>query len=655
MKHFNTIKGLALGSMMAVAGLANAQQVVRPYSYPPGAGTSSNFYANYVGVRFQVTTPAVIAGDKAYTHANTWGGALASLSDTVKFSSTDSDGCVAFPAGYFTGKIALIWRGTCEFGAKALAAQNAGAVAVVLVNNVAGGPVGMAAGAVGASVTIPVFMISVDDGKDITAQLRGGNTVVLNVVANWGNNFRNDLGFVPTGYAVSAYNALPMKQINDPRHPVAYVQKDGAFVANYGTSGATRVKVRADLNFMTSETSSTLLHSDSVILSSFPAADSIWAMFMNKYDLPATATTGKYDLKYTISSDSADQFLGDNVLHYYFYATDSLYSKGRYDFANNRPFTTIYTGPSTLATDPYIWTVPYYISVGGGNFNTAQFSVVNGGPALLPADDPFLIYVFRWVDAPIGATPADSFMEVSELQLVGAGLKVFNGTSDSSFQTFTVNINDSLGSPADIHVDSNSWYLMGAECPFGYSLGCDGLINGYPRAFGLRKFDGIYEFYNPIWFGDRRNSSNSTSGELTNMVSNPGFVLYPWAFDGTGSFIVDSVAFDNQKGLIPSIAFTTTRAQVSVKNTQSPFASFELYPNPTTDVINVKLELRSLASTVNYSIIDNGGRIMHKAVHHNVQNDMFTYSTSSLAPGMYYVVVASSEGKVSFKKFTVAK
>ena len=34
-----------------------------------------------------------------------------------------------------TGKIAVIYRNTCEFGAKALNAQNAGAIGVIIIKN----------------------------------------------------------------------------------------------------------------------------------------------------------------------------------------------------------------------------------------------------------------------------------------------------------------------------------------------------------------------------------------------------------------------------------------------------------------------------------------------------------------------------------------
>ena len=61
----------------------------------------------------------------------------------------------------FTGKFALIRRGICEFGRKALNAQKQGAIGVIVANNSSTGdsPISMSAGAVGDSVTIPVIMV----------------------------------------------------------------------------------------------------------------------------------------------------------------------------------------------------------------------------------------------------------------------------------------------------------------------------------------------------------------------------------------------------------------------------------------------------------------------------------------------------------------
>jgi extracellular elastinolytic metalloproteinase len=72
-----------------------------------------------------------------------------------------------------TGKIALIDRGTCEFGAKALKAQQKGAIGVVICffdDNLAG----MAAGASGANVTIPVVAIKKSDADKMRAAAAAG-------------------------------------------------------------------------------------------------------------------------------------------------------------------------------------------------------------------------------------------------------------------------------------------------------------------------------------------------------------------------------------------------------------------------------------------------------------------------------------------------
>jgi hypothetical protein len=95
------------------------------------------------------------------------------VEDDNSGTSTDpNDACDTITNGAdLNGKIAIIRRGECEFGFKSLAAQTEGAVAVIMVNNVAGDPILMGGGAVGASVTIPVFMINDLDGEAIIADI----------------------------------------------------------------------------------------------------------------------------------------------------------------------------------------------------------------------------------------------------------------------------------------------------------------------------------------------------------------------------------------------------------------------------------------------------------------------------------------------------
>ncbi len=76
-------------------------------------------------------------------------------------------GCDPWPAGTFTGKAALIRRGSCEFGLKVLNAEQAGAAFVVVYNSADGGDelIGMAPGAVGDQVTIAAVFVGNSNGE----------------------------------------------------------------------------------------------------------------------------------------------------------------------------------------------------------------------------------------------------------------------------------------------------------------------------------------------------------------------------------------------------------------------------------------------------------------------------------------------------------
>ena len=75
--------------------------------------------------------------------------------------------CAALPAGSLTGKIALISRGSCTFSSKIRAAQDAGAIAVLMVNNVAGDPIAMGQDGTPNQPTIPAYMLSRTDGSPL--------------------------------------------------------------------------------------------------------------------------------------------------------------------------------------------------------------------------------------------------------------------------------------------------------------------------------------------------------------------------------------------------------------------------------------------------------------------------------------------------------
>ncbi|HSI51309.1 MAG TPA: PA domain-containing protein [Ideonella sp.] len=75
-------------------------------------------------------------------------------------------------ASLVAGKVALLDRGTCNFSVKVKNAQDAGAIGVIVVNNVAGGPPGSLPGS-DDTVVIPSVMITQADGATLKTVLTG--------------------------------------------------------------------------------------------------------------------------------------------------------------------------------------------------------------------------------------------------------------------------------------------------------------------------------------------------------------------------------------------------------------------------------------------------------------------------------------------------
>ncbi len=145
--------------------------------------------------RAQVACDILSAGPMQGSYAHTWAEPASGSWDTPNMTyasnrvigdlvralssgPADSLCCAALanPA-LVQGKVAVIHRGTCDYALKAKHAQDAGAIAVVIINNVQGPPVEMGGGPYGPQVHIPVFMISAADGDAWREALEAGATL----------------------------------------------------------------------------------------------------------------------------------------------------------------------------------------------------------------------------------------------------------------------------------------------------------------------------------------------------------------------------------------------------------------------------------------------------------------------------------------------
>lgn len=170
--------------VVAAAGNSGSSGIYA--SGAPGVGEKVISVASFDNL--QSTSPAftITPDDRKIGYAPASGVPAPPVSGTGLLAATGtttstSDACSALPAGSLSGKIALIRRGSCSFYIKAMNAQMAGAVGVVIYNNVPGIVNANASGA--PAVTIPVVGITDVDGVAIAGRLSSGA-----VTMTWGSS-----------------------------------------------------------------------------------------------------------------------------------------------------------------------------------------------------------------------------------------------------------------------------------------------------------------------------------------------------------------------------------------------------------------------------------------------------------------------------------
>ncbi len=316
-------------SALFVFAVAHGQIAVKGIS--PGA-----IAGNYT---FSWADPAGGWGTPDFTVPNTW------VEDTLMMvedgtpgtnpqgNPISQEGCNPL-TNNLTGKIAVIFRNTCEFGAKALNAQNAGAVGVIIVNRNPGEWLNMGPGANGATVTIPVVMLDFVDGMNIVQEMANGPVVMF---------MGNKIGLNPNDAGMAASSTLIPKNGG----VVSYLAQNGAEfgfdlgtrIYNYGNQSQAGITLTATVT----NPSGAVVYNNSVSGINLAPGDSIDIEPSQAMNLPAfslaTYPMGRYTLAYNISLGGgvADDDSSDNSASYDFVIQDSLYSFAALDVATVIP------------------------------------------------------------------------------------------------------------------------------------------------------------------------------------------------------------------------------------------------------------------------------------------------------------------------------
>ena len=225
-----------------------------------------------------------------------------------------------------TGKIAVCYRNTCQFGTKALNAQNAGAVGIIIINRDPEA-IGMAGGDDGTAVTIPVVMLSSDDGATLVNEM--ANSDVVAFMGNKLNLYAHDGGTSKSDIMISKYGSIPQDMANN-----GYTFDLGVQFTNFGSSDNDFYAI-AEINGPTGQ-----VYYDSLAPLNLISGDTL-PVFNGNANSFAALTNGTWDLgKYTVSYSigiigQTDEDTFDNNFSSDFHVTTDILSLARQDVATS--------------------------------------------------------------------------------------------------------------------------------------------------------------------------------------------------------------------------------------------------------------------------------------------------------------------------------
>ncbi len=304
-----------------------------------------------------------------------------------------------------TGKIAVLYRGTCEFGTKALNAQNAGAIGCIIINNLGGAPVAMGGGDDGLDVTIPVVMITNIDGALLRDEILAGETSVF--IGSKNGYYTNDIGFTAADHLrAESFGVLSQLAQDDTEFEVEM----GSWVRNYGSNDQTGIVLSATVTLAGSE-----LYNESSDPLSLDAGDSIYV------PLPTFSqgsyANGYYNVEYSVDSDATDESDYDNVNNADFYINDEYFSMAALDESTMIPVNS--TNQFNGTTDN-LYSCLFFqdenasrIGVQGMNFSAGTSQ--NPDPTSLDGQY-FEVYVYEWNDVWVDLDDPDfNILDIQEI------------------------------------------------------------------------------------------------------------------------------------------------------------------------------------------------------------------------------------------------
>lgn len=547
-------------------------------------------------VDFSVTTPASISGSYGYgtqaTDGSTaiWGPELSmDVMGELAWAFSDAAGMDSLACGELindlTDKVALIRRGECDFSEKVYRAQQAGAIAAVVVNHYENLDedsetlFGMLGGDFADEVTIPAIFISRASGEAIAPQLDGGTPVSV--------LFR----------VLSFYNAVTSWSYHMPLNE--YVPYPGMTINYVNPNPNDEVQVAISATVTAPSGAQEVLTASSIVA---PLADSI--IQVDGQYMPTEV--GTHTVVY--NNDQTDEtFTTTFEVTDFTYAIDSggdqLFSAG--PTAETFATTLVYQAGAVIVTDGDGAVATY------ASFGLENASEVFTGDAAADAITMVLYDADGDDDGVLDWSAANAGNSVRFDDLTGAAFSSYTINGDEGVnEMIYVELQDIIeGGP--VSLQPNEIYYI--------TVNYDGTLAGSgtaPRYAATASVDYLLRI------------SNGVTIPITPIVLDQ-FYNGGWT-NRTVAVRLHTDGFINPTDIkdLPTLA----KEQILIA------------PNPVGDQLNLTLKLAELADDVQVGIMDANGRQFGLHKFNQVNNTPLEMDVKALPAGTYFLSILTPEG-----------
>lgn len=406
---------------------------------------------------------------------------------------------------------------------------------------------------------------------------------------------------------VNTFFAVPQNTAT----PLAHVESIGflADIENVGGATQNGVNLRVDIE----NAQGTNLFTSTRSYGTVPAGALVENLpFPNRYTPPAR---GNYFGSYTISSNTTDADPSNNTQEFIFIVTDTLFAKDL-------------TGPSTAlqpadgswtgAEHSWAWGQYYYVPNAGNNYIRNVIFGIEADNTV--KDKEILINIYKW----LGDTNENEQADPNERVSVGFATYTIKGT-ETAGTLITVPFPNREDPP--VKLENNTAYLVMIE------YYADDANNFFISA--TEDID-----YAAMILLNRDSLNRPRYAAMLGVNSN----LAEEAYSTLG------FGYDTQ----PIVRMSVGAALTSTKELSVLESKFNVFPNPTSDILNVQLNLDQPAQTATVRLFDLSGRMLQQWNYDNIQKERLEYNVNSLSSGTYFLQIITEAG-AGTKKFNVTK